>query len=644
MEKKQFQAESQRLLDMMINSIYTHNEIFLREIISNASDAMDKLAYLSLTDDKVGMNHSDFAIRISVDKTYRILTVSDNGIGMSKEDLEQNLGTIAKSGSLQFKQTMDKEQAQDVDIIGQFGVGFYSAFMVAEAITVLTRKYGEDQAWMWQSSGADGYTITPCEKDTPGTEIIMKLKADTEDENYSQYLEEYTLRELVKKYSDYIRYPIQMEVERTRPVEKPEGEETAEEDKDKAPEMETYKELETLNSMVPIWQRKKTEVEQADYDQFYKDKFYDYEAPVATIHADVEGTVTYKALLFVPGRQPMDYYTKDYKKGLQLYSSGVLIMENCEDLLPDHFRFVKGVVDTQDLSLNISREMLQHNRQLSRICTNLEKKIKAELKKLLENDCEQYEKFYAAFGLQLKYGITADYGAHKDLLKDLLLFWSDKEDKLVSLQEYLDAMPEDQKYIYFASGESRTKLRQQPQTELVRSKGYDVLLLTDEVDEFVMQFLMKFGEEDKAKEFKAVTAEDLGLETDEEKEATEKAAEENKAILDFAKETLGDRVKEVRLGKNLGTHPVSMTPDSGLSFEMEKYFSRVSPESGMKAGRILELNAAHPVFAALKAAVENDSEKAKNYVELLYCQALLVADLPLENPAAYTDLVCGLMQ
>ncbi len=649
MEKKQFQAESKRLLDLMINSIYTHKEIFLREIISNASDAIDKLAYLSLTDDKVGLNHSDFAIELKTDKTYRLLTVSDNGIGMSKEELEENLGTIAKSGSLQFKQAMDKEQAQDVDIIGQFGVGFYSAFMVADNITVISRKYGEEQAWMWQSSGADGYTLTECEKDAPGTDIIMKLKDDTEDENYSQYLEEYTLRSLVKKYSDYIRYPIKMEVERTRPVEKPEEEpaedsETEDSGEDKAPEMETYTEVQTLNSMVPIWQRKKSEVEQADYNQLYKDKFYDYEDPVATIHADVEGAVTYKALLFVPGRQPMDFYTKDYKKGLQLYSSGVLIMECCEDLLPDHFRFVKGVVDSQDLSLNISREMLQHNRQLTRIASNLEKRIKNELKKLLDNDRETYEKFYNAFGLQLKYGVTTDYGAHKDLLKDLLLFWSDKEDKLISLQEYLDAMGEGQKYIYFASGESRTKLRQLPQTELVRSKGYDVLLLTDEVDEFVLNFLMNYGEGENAKEFKAVTAEDLGLETEEEKEAAEKTAEENKAVLDFAKETLGDRVKEVRLGKNLGSHPVSMSPDSGLSFEMEKYFNRVSPDAGMKAGRILELNANHAVFAALKSAMESDQEKAKQYVELLYCQALLVADLPLENPAAYTDLVCSLMK
>ena len=670
MEKKQFQAESRRLLDLMINSIYTHKEIFLREIISNASDAIDKLAYISLTDDNVGLNHSDFGIDIKVDKKYRLLTVSDNGIGMNEEELEENLGTIAKSGSLQFRQAMDQEKAEDVDIIGQFGVGFYSAFMVADNITVLTRKYGEEGAWMWQSAGADGYTITPCEKDTPGTEIIMKLKEDTEDEDYSQYLEEYTLRNLVRKYSDYIRYPIHMEVERTRTVEKPAKEETeaaedaetadieseeaeivdadagseeAEEEESSTPETETYTEVLTLNSMVPIWQRKKSEVEQADYDQFYKDKFYDYEDPIATVHVDVEGAVTYKALLFVPARQPMDFYTKDYKKGLQLYSSGVLIMENCEDLVPDHFRFVKGVVDTQDLSLNISREMLQHNRQLNRIASNLEKKIKAELQKLMKDDREKYEKFYSAFGLQLKYGVTNDYGSHKDVLKDLLLFWSDREEKLISLQEYLDGMGEDQKYIYYATGDSRTKLHQLPQTELVRGKGCDVLLFTDEVDEFAIQFLMSYGEDDKKKEFKAVTAEDLGLETEEEKKAAEEAAEENKAVLDYVKDTLGDKVKEVRLGKNLGSHPVSMTPDSGLSFEMEKYFSRVDPDSGMKAGRILELNAAHPVFATLKDAMENDPDKAAKYAELLYCQALLVADLPLENTAAFTDLVCGLM-
>ncbi len=629
MAKKQFKAESKRLLDLMINSIYTHQEIFLREIISNASDAMDKLAYLSLTDQNVGLNRGDFAIEIKADEEGRLLTVSDNGIGMSREEMEENLGTIAKSGSFQFKK--DMEAKEDIDIIGQFGVGFYSAFMVADAVTVISKKYGSDEAWMWQSSGADGYTVTACEKDAPGTDVIMHLKADTDDEKYSRFLQEYELKNLVKKYSDYIRYPIRMEVTKTRVKE-----ETKDSEK---PEYETYKETETLNSMVPLWQRNKKDVKEEEYNQFYKEKFFDYEDPLAVIHLSVEGAVTYKALLYIPGRAPFDFYTKEYKKGLQLYSSGVMIMENCQDLLPEHFRFVKGIVDSQDLSLNISREMLQHDRQLKFIATNLEKKIKAELEKLLSNDREKYEKFFAAFGRNLKYGLVSEYGAHKDLLQDLMLFWSSKEGKLVTLKEYTDAMGEGQQYIYYAAGESRERLAQLPQLELLKDKGYDVLFFTEDVDEFIPQTLQKYAD----KSFKNVASDDLGLTTDEEKKAMEEKKEAAKPTLDFVKETLGDKVKEVRLSATLKSHPVCLVPDEGVSFEMEKYFQKVNPEMGLKAGRILEFNAEHPVFATLQVAVAQDPEKAKKYVQILFDQALLMADLPIENPTEYTDLICSLM-
>ena len=635
MEKKEFQAESKRLLDLMINSIYTNQEIFLREIISNASDAIDKLAYQALTDQSVGLNRSDFAITLKADKKYRLLTISDNGIGMTQEEMEENLGTIAKSGSLQFKKDLAADA--DVDIIGQFGVGFYSAFMVAEAVTVISKKFGSDQAYMWQSSGADGYTITPCERDGAGTDVILKLKADTEDENYSRFLKSYELRSLVKKYSDYIRYPIKMDVETQKLKEQPEGEEKKE---DAKPEYETVVETETFNSMVPLWQRNKKDITEDEYAQFYREKFYDFEAPLSTIHFSVEGAVTYQAMLFIPARAPYDYYTKDYKKGLQLYSSGVLIMENCADLLPEHFRFVRGVVDSQDLSLNISREMLQHDRQLKIIANNLEKKIKAELVRMEKDDREKYEKFFAAFGRQLKYGVVADYGTHKDLLQELLLFWSSKENKLVTLQEYVDAMPEDQKFIYFAAGESRSRLQQLPQAEPVQEKGYDILFFTDEVDEFVAQTLMKVGE----KEFRNVAADDLGLQTEEEKKAAEETESESKDVLDFLKETLGEKVKEVRLSKALKSHPVCLAPDAGMSFEMEKYMKRVNPDFAYEAGRILEINAGHPVFTALRSAMESDPEKAQKYARLLYSQALLMADLPLENPTEYTDLVCSLMQ
>ena len=630
MEKQQFKAESKRLLDLMINSIYTHQEIFLREIISNASDAMDKLAYLSLTDQNVGLSRSDFAIDITVDEKERLLTVSDNGIGMSREDMEENLGTIAKSGSLQFKK--DMEQQEDIDIIGQFGVGFYSAFMVADAVTVISKKYGSDEAWMWQSSGADGYTITACEKEAAGTQVIMHLKADTKDENYSRFLQEHELRSLVRKYSDYIRYPIRMDVTKTRVKE-----ETKDSDK---PEYESYTENETLNSMVPLWQRAKKDVTEEEYDRFYQEKFFDYENPLATIHLSIEGNITYKALLYIPARAPYDFYTKEYKKGLQLYSSGVLIMENCEDLLPEHFRFVKGIVDSQDLSLNISREMLQHDRQLKLIASNLEKKIKSELKKLLENNREKYEKFFNAFGRNLKYGLVSEYGMHKELLQDLMLFWSSKEQKLVTLQEYVDGMGEGQEHIYYAAGESRQRLSQLPQMELLQDKGYDVLFFTEDVDEFIPQTLQKFAEKD----FKNIASDDLGLTSDEEKKAMEEKNEAAKPTLDFIKETLGDRVKDVRLSATLKSHPVCLVPDEGMSFEMEKYFQKMNPEMGFKAGRILELNPEHAVFATLQIAVAQDPEKAKKYVEVLYDQSLLMAGLPIDNPTEYTDRICSLMQ
>ena len=632
MAKKQFKAESKRLLDLMINSIYTHQEIFLREIISNASDAIDKLAYQALTDEKVGLSRSDFAIELKPDETARTLTVSDNGIGMDKDEMENNLGTICRSGSLQFKQALDKDKAADTDIIGQFGVGFYSAFMVADKVTVISKKYGSDEAWKWESEGADGYTMTPCERAAAGTDVIMQLKADTDDEKYARFLKTWELQSLVRKYSDYIRYPIRMAVEKSHMKEGTE--------KSDKPEYETYTEVETLNSMVPIWNRNKKDVTDEEYNNFYKEKFFDFEDPLAVIHANVEGAVTYKALLFIPAKAPYDFYTKDFKKGLQLYSSGVMIMENCADLLPDCFRFVRGVVDSQDLSLNISREMLQHDRQLKFMAANLEKKIRQELEKLLKNDREKYEKVYAAFGLQLKYGVVAQYGEKKDVLQDLLLFWSQKENKLVSLKEYTDAMPDGQPHIYYASGESRERLAQLPQLEQLKEKGYDVLLLTDEVDEFVVQTLQKYADHD----FLSATAKDLGLASEEEKKAVEEKAEQAKPTLEFVKETLGDKVSQVRLSTNLGSHPVCIVPAEGMSFEMEKYFKRLNPDMGMKAERILELNADHPVFAALQLATAQDPEKAKKYARILYTQALLMADLPVDDPSDYTDLVCELMQ
>ena len=637
MEKQQFKAESQRLLDLMINSIYTHKEIFLREIISNASDAIDKLAYTALTDDKVGINRDEFAITITRDPENRTLTVSDNGIGMSKDEMIENLGTIAKSGSLGFKQAMEKNE--DIDIIGQFGVGFYSAFMVASSITVISKKYGEDKAWKWVSDGADGYTIEETEKATPGTDVIMTLKADTEDEKYSEYLEEYEIRSLIRTYSDYIRYPIRMEVTKSRPVEEPKDE-NAEGEENKAPKYESYTEMETLNSMVPIWQRDKKDVTEDEYETFYRDKFFDYNKPLRTIHYNVEGNVSFKALLYIPGKAPYDFYTKDYKRGLQLYSSGVLIMDNCEDLLPEHFRFVRGVVDSLDLSLNISREMLQHNRQLTIIARNIEKKIKSELKAMLENDREKYEEFYAAFGRQLKYGTVSDYGAHKEATQDLLLFYSHKEGKMISLKEYVDAMAEGQEKIYFAPGENKERLSKLPQVETLTKRGYDVLLFTEDVDEFVPQTLMTYME----KPFCNVSTEDLGLQTEEEKKQAEEKAEEMKGLLTFVKETLGDRVKEVKLSSELGSHPVCMTPAEGMSFEMEKYMKRANPEFAFPVGRVLELNPEHEAVQAMQKAMTEDPEKARDYAKLLCCQAQLMAELPLDDPYAYTELVCRLMK
>lgn len=626
MAKKEFKSESKRLLDLMINSIYTHKEIFLRELISNASDAIDKLCFIALTDDKLNMSRDDFKIFIKPDKENRTLTITDNGIGMDKDDLENNLGTIASSGSYKFKQEMGEKQ-DDIDIIGQFGVGFYSAFMVAKKITVVTKKYGCDTAYKWESDGADGYEITETERDEIGTTIVLEIKDNTDEENYDEFLEQYRIQGLIKKYSDYIRYPIMMDMTHSRVKE-----ETKDSDK---PEYEDYTETETLNSMLPIWQRAKKDVKQEEYDNFYREKFMAMEKPLRTIVTSVEGVVTYKALLFIPSQAPYDYYTKEYKKGLQLYSSGVLIMDNCEELLPEHFRFVKGIVDSADLSLNISREMLQHDRHLITIAQNIEKKIKNELTSMLANDRENYEKFFNAFGRQLKYGVASDYGMHKEELQDLLMYYSSTEKKLVTLSEYVDRMKEDQKFIYFAVGENISSIDNLPQTELLRSKGYEILYCTEEIDEFSLQTLMQY----KDKKFCSATNDDLGIENDENKEEEK----DSSAILTFVKETLGDKVSEVVASKKLVSHPVCLTAKGGISFEMEKYFNAVQPDSGMKAQRVLELNMNHSAVKAMESAVQTDIEKAKKYAELLYNQALLIAGLPIENPGEYADLVCSLM-
>ena len=636
MAKKQFKAESKRLLDLMINSIYTHKEIFLRELISNASDAEDKLAYKALTDDQVPVDRSQLKITIIPDKEKRTLTISDNGVGMTREELENNLGTIAHSGSLQFKQEMDQEhKGEDIDVIGQFGVGFYSAFMVADAVTVISKAYGSGEAYMWQSDGADGYTITPCEKDAPGSDIIMHIKPNADEENYDQYLETYKLQELIKKYSDYIRYPIVMEVEDYR--QKPKPEDAGD---DYKPEWETVKEWKTINSMVPLWQRPKAKVTDEEYNSFYKEKFMDWQDPLAVIHTSAEGAVTYKALLYIPQKAPYDFYTREYQKGLQLYSSGVMIMDKCADLLPDYFRFVKGVVDSPDFSLNISREILQHDRQLKVIANALEKKIKGELEKMQKDDPEKYEKFWAAFGSQIKYGVVADYGAHKDKLKDLLLFWSSKEGKNTTLAAYKDRMSEDQPYYYYACGESVDKIAKLPQVERILDKGYEILYCTEDVDDFVMQAL---GEID-GKKFMSATAEDALPQTDEEKKQAEEKAEAGKPVLEAVKNVLGDQVKEVRISKILKSGACCLSADGPVSLEMERYMRKLEGGEHMKAERVLELNADSAPYAALKKAVDaGDQATVEKYSKLLYGQALLLADLPLEDPAGYAELVCSLM-
>ena len=626
MAKKQFKAESKRLLDLMVNSIYTHKEIFLREIISNASDACDKLCYKALTDDSVGLTRKDFKIEVKADKEGRILTVSDNGIGMDKEDLENNLGVIASSGSFKFKQELG-EDAKDTDVIGQFGVGFYSAFMVADHITVISKKFGSDTAFMWQSDGADGYSVTECEKETVGTDILMHIKPDTDDEKYGEFLESWRVQDLIRKYSDYVRFPIRMEVSKTR---KKEG------SPDDKPEYETYTEEDTLNSMVPLWQRPKSKVKKEESDKFYRDKFNDYAEPQRAIFVSAEGTVTYKALLFIPSQQPFNYYSKDFEAGLQLYSNGVLIMDKCADLLPEHFRFVRGVVDSPDLSLNISRELLQHDRQLKVIASNLDKKIRTDLTKMMKDEPEEYAKFWKNFGRQMKYGVVAEFGAHKADLQDLLLFWSSTEKKPVSLADYVSRMKEGQESIYYAAGETVETIDRLPQLEALKDAGTEVLYFTEDVDEFTAQTLTEY----QSKKFKSALSGDAAPAGE---DKPEESSEERKAVFDFVKEALGDQVKEVRASKILKSHPVCLTAGEGLSFEMEKYFSAVQPEQKLKADRILELNTAHPVFAALEAAVTAQPEKAKKYAELLYAQALLIAGLPLDDPSGYTDLVCELL-
>ena len=635
MEKKQFKAESQRLMDLMINSIYTHKEIFLREIISNASDAIDKLAYRALTDDQVGLNRDDFKIVVVPDKETRTLTVSDNGIGMTQEEMENNLGTIAKSGSLQFKKETEKTDDAEIDIIGQFGVGFYSAFMVADKVTVISKAYGADTAYKWESEGVDGYTIEPCEKDTVGTDVIMSIKPDSEEEKYDEYLEAYKLSGLIKKYSDYIRYPIRMEMERSKPKPKPEdaGE-------DYKPEYETVKEWETINSMIPIWQRPKSQVKDEEYNEFYKSKFGDWQDPLLTIHVSAEGSVEYKALLYIPGQVPMNYFTTDFKKGLQLYSSGVMIMDKCPDLLPDHFSFVQGIVDTPDLSLNISREMLQHDRQLKIIANNIEKKVKNELVKLMKDDRTKYEQFWAAFGMQFKYALMNSYGQNRDTIRDLLLFWSSKENKLTSLKEYVDRMPASQEKIYYVCADSVDHASKMPQAERVLKAGYEVLYLTVDEDEIVLQML----ENAYDKPFISVANEDALPVTDAEKASAEQAEKDHKDLLDFAQETLKGYVSKVRISKILKSGTVCLTADGPVSLEMEKYFHKMRRDFPMSAEKVLELNPESPAFQALCKAYDEDKEKAKNYIQVLYYQALIIADLPLPDPAHYAELVCGLMQ
>ncbi len=628
MAKKQFKAESKRLLDMMINSIYTHREIFLRELISNASDAIDKLYFKSLTDDKVGLNKSDFAIDVSIDKDARVLKITDNGIGMTKDELENNLGTIAKSGSFAFKN--ENEKMDDVSIIGQFGVGFYSAFMVAKTVVVTSKAYGEETAFKWESNGADGYTISECEKESAGTEITLIIKDNTEDDNYDEFLEQYRIQGIIKKYSDYIRFPIKMDMEHSRKKEGAEGSSET--------EWETYTETVTINSMTPIWKKSKSDLTDEEYNKFYQEKYFDYTAPISHMHVKTEGTATYTSLMYIPSKAPYDYYTKEYEKGLQLYSNGVMIMEKCGDLLPDYFSFVKGLVDSEDLSLNISRELLQHDRQLKLIAKSLEKTIRNELTKLQKNEREKYEEFWKAFGMQIKFGVYNGYGANKDTLQDLMLFTSSNENKLTTLDEYVTRMKEDQKHIYYATGESVVRIENLPQVELVREKGYEILYFTENVDEFAIKMMMNY----KDKEFKSVSAKDLDLETPEEREEIKAKAEEAKAALECMKEALSD-VKEVRVSQRLKSHPVCLTSDGELSIEMEKTLNEMPSDQKVKAEKVLEINPSHPIYNTLLSLYETDKEKLKNYAKILYSQALLIEGLSVENPSELTDLICDIM-
>ena len=630
-ETKQFKAESKRLLDMMINSIYTHKEIFLRELISNASDAIDKLYFKSLTDDKVGMNKSDFAINIIADKDAGTLTITDNGIGMTAEELENNLGIIANSGSFKFKN--ENEKNDDVDIIGQFGVGFYSAFMVAKEVRVRSKAYGSDKAYVWTSTGVDGYTIEEDDKDTVGTEIRLTLKDDTENEKYSEYLSDFRIKELVKKYSDYIRFPIKMDVEKSR------RKADAKEDDYSDEAYEKYVENETLNSMVPLWRKNKNELKPEDYNSFYKEKYYDYTDPLKYIHSKVEGTTTYDSLLFIPAQAPYNFYSKDYEKGLQLYSSGVLIMDKCADLLPDYFSFVKGLVDSADLSLNISREMLQHDHQLKLIAKSIEKTIKSELKKMLNNDRENYEKFWKSFGVQLKFGVYDNYGRDKDAVEDLLLFTSSAEKKLVTLDEYVARMKEDQKYIYYAAGDSVAKIEALPQTELLRDKGYEILYLTDNVDEFAVKVLMRHGE----KEFRNVSEGDLGIDSEEQKEETKKLSEDNKDMLALITEALGGKIKECRISDKLKSHPVCISSFGQISLEMEKILNQNPQNQKVTSEKVLEINPNHKIFAAMQKLLETDKDKFKDYASILYDQALLIEGMQIDDPVEFSNKICSLM-
>ncbi|PLS07311.1 molecular chaperone HtpG [Neobacillus cucumis] len=624
METKQFKAESKRLLDMMINSIYTHKEIFLRELLSNASDAIDKIYYRALTDDALTFDKDGYYIKVTADKENRILKISDTGIGMTKEELETNLGTIAKSGSLAFKK--ENELKDGYDIIGQFGVGFYSAFMVADEVTVISKALGSEEAYRWESKGADGYTITPCQKDSIGTEITLKIKENTEDENYDEYLEEYRLKSIIKKYSDFIRYPIKMDVSERKLKEGSEN------------EYEDVVEEQTINSMVPIWRKNKKDLTTEDYENFYSEKRYGFDKPLKHIHISVDGAVRYNAILYIPEKIPFDYYTQEYEKGLELYSNGVLIMNKSADLLPDYFSFVKGMVDSEDLSLNISRELLQHDRQLKLIAKNINKKIKSELLAILKNEREKYEEFFKSFGRQLKFGVYSDYGTHKDELQDLLMFYSSKEKKLVTLDEYVSRMPEDQKYIYYATGESNERIDKLPQTELVADKGYEILYFTDEIDEFAIRMLMSY----KEKEFKSVSSGDLGFTVDEDQD-TDEEEKENKELFNFMKNVLNDKVKDVKVSKRLKTHPVCLSTDGAVSIEMEKILNAMPNSQNVKADKILEINIHHEVYASLKDAFVKDQEKLALYTNLLYNQALLIEGLPIEDPVEFTNSICKVM-